>query len=124
MEMNFNYLFQYLEKENIIIDKSEFVFQVESHPNYPSLLSISDTLSFLKVENLVTRLETENLKHLPEKFIALVKEKGSIPFLAYIERLENGYQYIQNNKKENITVEQFKENFQNIVLLAEKVETN
>ena len=46
MTDNYNYLFQYLEKENITIDKSEFSFQIESQPDYPSLLSITDTLSF------------------------------------------------------------------------------
>ena len=42
----FNFLFHYLEKEEILLDKPEFLFQVQSHPNYPSLLAISDTLSF------------------------------------------------------------------------------
>lgn len=42
----FNQLFQYLEKEEITFDKNEFLFQIQSHPDFPSLLSISDTLSF------------------------------------------------------------------------------
>lgn len=46
MDENFNFLFYYLEKENLTIDKSEFLFQIQSHPDYPSSLSIADTLSF------------------------------------------------------------------------------
>jgi hypothetical protein len=38
MTENYNYLFQYLEKEGIFIDKTEFLFQMQSHPDYPSLL--------------------------------------------------------------------------------------
>lgn len=42
----FNYLFQYLEKEDIKVDKAEFLFQIQSHPGYPSVLAISDALTF------------------------------------------------------------------------------
>lgn len=44
MTKNYNYLSQYLEKEDIFIGKNEFLFQIQSHPNYPSLLSVADTL--------------------------------------------------------------------------------
>ncbi len=44
--MTENFLFQYLEKEDIFIDKNEFLFQIQSHPDYLSLLSIADTLRF------------------------------------------------------------------------------
>ena len=38
MNEKFFFLFQYLEKENINIDKNEFLFQIQSYPDYPSLL--------------------------------------------------------------------------------------
>lgn len=44
MTDNFSFFFHYLEKEKITIDKAEFIYQVQSHPDYPSLLAISDTL--------------------------------------------------------------------------------
>ncbi len=37
MTENFSFLFYYLEKENITIDKPEFAYQIQSHPDYPSL---------------------------------------------------------------------------------------
>jgi hypothetical protein len=122
MEINFNFLFQYLEKNNIVIDKSEFIFQIESHPNYPSLLAISDTLSFFKINNLVTKLERENIEHLPETFIGLINENKSAPSLTFIEQKDNSFQFSQNKKKVVLTIEEFKERFENIVLLAEKDE--
>lgn len=51
MNENFNSLFQYLEKENITIYKTEFEFQIQSHPEYPSLLSIAAALSFFNIDN-------------------------------------------------------------------------
>jgi ABC-type bacteriocin/lantibiotic exporter with double-glycine peptidase domain len=116
-----HFLFQYLKKEKIIIDQNEFRFQIESHPDGFSLLSISDTFSFFKIPNLVTRIEHEDLIHLPDRFIALLKE-GSAPFLAFIERLENNYLYTYQNKPIIISAEKFDAMFQNIVLLAEQEE--
>ncbi|PIF30110.1 hypothetical protein CLU81_0512 [Flavobacterium sp. 9] len=39
----FSFLCQYLKKESVNIDQDEFVFQTQSHPDYPLLLAISDT---------------------------------------------------------------------------------
>lgn len=44
-----NPIFQYLKKENININKSEFLFQQQSHPDFTKLLSIIDTLNFLNI---------------------------------------------------------------------------
>lgn len=46
MTGNLKFLFQYLSRINIKINRNEFAFQVQSHPDFPSLLSIIDTLSF------------------------------------------------------------------------------
>jgi uncharacterized membrane protein len=116
-----HFLFQYLKKEKIRIDQNEFRFQIESHPDGFSLLSISDTFSFFKISNLATRIEHEDLIHLPDRFIALIKEE-SAPFLAFIERLGNDYLYTYQDKPIVISAEKFDAMFQNIVLLAEQGE--
>lgn len=123
MNENFSFLFHYLKKENITIDQNEFLFQVQSHASYPSLLAISDTLSFLKTTNLATRLENEDLVHLPDTFIALIQEKEDNPFLEFVERKENGFQYSKEGKSNLVSNKKFEEMFQNIVLLAEKEES-
>jgi hypothetical protein len=122
MTENFPFLFHYLKKEQITIDQNEFLFQVQSHTSYPSLLAISDTLSFLKINNLATRLESQDLVHLPDTFIALIQEKVDNPFLAFVERKENGFQYSKEGKPVVVSNKKFDEMFQNIVLLAEKEE--
>lgn len=124
MPENFSFLFQYLKKEKITIDQNEFLFQVESHTSYPSLLAISDTLSFLKVNNLATRLEFEDIDHLPNTFIALIEEKPNNPFLAFLERKEDSFQYSRDGKTITVSKDFFKTMFQNIVLLAEKDEND
>ena len=51
MVENFPFLFKYLEREQISFDIAEFYFQIQSHPEYPSLLSIVDTLNFFILKN-------------------------------------------------------------------------
>ncbi|MDX6187828.1 vitamin K epoxide reductase family protein [Flavobacterium sp. Fl-318] len=122
MSENFSFLFHYLKKENITIDEREFTFQVQSHSDYPSLLAVSDTLSFFNINNLATRIENEDLEHLPDNFTALISDENKNPFLAFVERNQSDFRYTQDAKSVQISKGAFSERFQNIVLLAEKEE--
>ena len=86
MTVNFNYLFQMLEKENLTIDKTEFEFQIQSHPDYPSLLAIADTLSFFNIDNGVIRIAISDIELLPDRFVTLLKEEESDAKLYFIEK--------------------------------------
>lgn len=124
MNLDLNFLFNYLEKEKISFDQSEFEFQIESHPDYPSLLSIADTLSFFKIKNLATKIINKDLVHLPNNFIALIQDKNLLSNLTLVEKTKIGYRYLDND----VVVEKFEadflEVFENIVLLAEKEEND
>lgn len=122
MTANSYALFQYLEKESIKVDKKEFLFQVQSHPDYPSLLSISDALSFFKINNLATVIDNEDLELLPNNFIALIKDNEPNPFLAFVVRTNKGFQYTNDVKSVSVDKETFTNIFENIVLVAEKEE--
>lgn len=121
MNENYHFLFEYLKKEQITIDRNEFLFQIQSHPESPSLLAISETFDYFGIQNLATRIEKEDITGLPDHFIALLKEE-SAPFLAFIERLENGFRYTHKDKPVIVDPEEFDTIFQNIVLLAEQEE--
>lgn len=121
MNENYHFLFEYLKKEQIAIDRNEFLFQIQSHPESPSLLAISETFDYFGILNLATRVEKEEITGLPNHFIALLKEE-SAPFLAFIERLENGFRYTHKDKSVIVDPEEFDAVFQNIVLLAEQEE--
>ena len=93
MNENFKFLFQYLEKENITIDKNEFEIQIQSHPDYPSLLTISDTLSFFNIDNGAMRIDVSEIVLLPDCFIALLSEEVKEPQMYFIEKKGNSYFY-------------------------------
>jgi len=122
MPENYSYLFQYLKKEGIPIDKDEFEFQVQSHPDYPSLLSISDTLSFFNINNGAMRLASSEIELLPERFIAVLREENNKLQLCFIEKKGNEYVYIKDKKSLIISKQDLETKWENIVLLAEKSE--
>lgn len=123
MTDNYNYLFQYLEKEGIFIDKNEFLFQIQSHPDFPSLLAIADTLSFFGVENGIIRVPFLDLEYLPNRFVALLNQDRSNPELCFIEKKEEVYFYTKDNKCNKISHSSLEQQWYGIVLLAETSET-
>lgn len=122
MPENLITLFLYLEKEQIIIDKKEFEFQVQSHPDYPSFLAIVDTLTFFNIDNGAIRLNASEIELLPVNFIAFLKDEMNNPQLYFIEKKANYYLYTKDNKTTNISKQEIEARWENIVLLVEKPE--
>ncbi|HBK82672.1 MAG TPA: hypothetical protein DDZ41_03610 [Flavobacterium sp.] len=122
MTENFNYLFQYLEKENITIDKTEFEFQIQSHPAYPSLLSITDTLSFFSIDNLATRVAKEQIDDLPTQFIVYLNEELNPPGLFFIEKKGENYSILKDKNTNTISLQELEQRWLEIVLVVEKQE--
>ncbi|UTX48097.1 vitamin K epoxide reductase family protein [Chryseobacterium sp. MA9] len=97
----------YLDDNKIRIDKDEFEFQLEGHPDFPSLLAFSDALHFFNIENYSYRIDNDEKDILPENFLALVE----------------GELAIVNNKNNKITVngsptEDFFSEWENIILVV------
>lgn len=123
MSLTINPILLYLKKENITIDESEFEFQVSSHPNYPSLLSIVDALNFFSIENGAFQLDFDQIEQLPSLFIALLKGENEIPTLFFVEQKNGSYFYTNNNKVKYITKETLKSLWLGTVLLLDVPET-
>lgn len=62
---------KYLKSANYNIENKTFEFQLETHPDYPSIKSISDTFDYFGIENLIAKVPKEILHKLPKFFIAL-----------------------------------------------------
>ena len=58
-------------KYSNVVDDFEDLFS--SHPNYPSLFAITDSLSLLGIENLAVKIPKEQFIELPEIFLTLYK---------------------------------------------------
>jgi protein-disulfide isomerase/uncharacterized membrane protein len=118
----FNCLFHYLEKEEILLDQPEFLFQIQSHPNYPSLLAISDTLYFFNIDNVAARVRFTEIDNMPNRFITLLNENSGKSQLHFIEKKGDSYFSTKDKKTIEISKNTLKSRWENIVLLAEKSE--
>jgi uncharacterized membrane protein/thiol-disulfide isomerase/thioredoxin len=57
---------------NIKVTKKTIKESLEKHPNYPSLLSVSDSLNTWKINNLSLEATPENLKEFPVPFMVQI----------------------------------------------------
>ena len=111
MAINYNFLFYYLEKEDIFIDKEEFILQIQLHPDYPSLLSIADTLSFFNIENGAIRIDFTDLELLPNRFIVLLNKEEKKDELSDIEKKDNKYCILDHKKSKEISLIDLEKNW-------------
>lgn len=118
----FNYLYEYIEKEFIILDISEFEFQIQSHPDYPSLLAISDTLNFFNIDNIAIKLAFEEMDNLPIRFIAQLFTDLKTQQFYYIEKKGKQFFYTNDKKSTEISKSELEKRWSGIVLLVEKSE--
>ena len=114
---------QLLKSLKIPVTNTTAIEQVESHPDYPSLYSISDSLTKWKVENAAFHVDAEKLDELPVPFIAHTRKGGGNFVL--VQNVNGTIDFInEKGKAENTSRENFLKNWTNTVLLAEKKEAS
>ncbi|MGG7035717.1 MAG: vitamin K epoxide reductase family protein [Flavobacterium sp.] len=124
MSKNNNSLFQYLKKESIAIDQAEFEFQLQSHPDYGSLLAMSDTLNFLNIDNGAISVSSSEIDLLPTNFLTILKHQNNKPQLYFIEKRAELYYLEEDNKIKVLSKADLENRWHGVVLLAEKMEEN
>lgn len=77
---------KFLKFHNFTRAISEFEDYYQSHPNFPSLFALTDTLSFLNIENVAARVEKNQLNELPESFLGYVSNDIQSVELALIRK--------------------------------------
>ncbi|WP_086476616.1 hypothetical protein [Arenibacter amylolyticus] len=89
----------YLATQKIKIDKNEFAFLCKSHPDYPSLLAVSDTLKFFRINNGVLFVSSPEIELLPNVFIAKLNTERPNPFSQIVKK--NKLYNIKNKDSNN-----------------------
>lgn len=110
---NLQSILSYLKTEEIEIDFDEFQFQVESHPEYPSLLAFSDALFFFNVNNVATKIPFQQIDTLPDNYVAVLEDN-----LAFIQSTPKGF--VKDEKP--ISKEELEKQWKEIILLVEGTE--
>lgn len=102
------------------VSKTTISNVLQQHPNYPSILSISETLNYWNVENVILNTSVEKLKELPLPFITLLKGNENI-FITVTQVSDSYVSYYSQINKKLITQEhnKFITLWKPVVLLAE-----
>ncbi len=118
MEHPTNYLVKkYLNENGYFEEKKEFENLFLSHPNYPSLFAVTDTLDLLGIENVVARVEKDLLMSMPKQFLAIVEKEES---LAFVQIKEQQIIVELNEKKKTIySIDSFLDIWNTIVIAVE-----
>jgi ABC-type bacteriocin/lantibiotic exporter with double-glycine peptidase domain len=69
-------LIRWLQKLNIPVSARYIKEKFLSHPDYPSLLSITDSLNELGIENAALVVDKEKLNEIPIPFLAHIYTKA------------------------------------------------
>ncbi|QHI36210.1 hypothetical protein IMCC3317_15690 [Kordia antarctica] len=116
-------LFLYLRKQHIYIDKKEFTFQFESHPEYPSLLAVSDTLNFFNISNGALHVDAVDFKLLPKTFFTKLQETNTDTLtLVETKQSDNQYRIYQGSKVKTVSRDSLLQKWKGIVFLIENSE--
>lgn len=112
---------QLLRSLKVPVTATTAIEQVESHPDFPSLYSISDSLKSWKVENGAFKVEPEKLDDLPKPFIAHTHKDGGTFVL--VKNVNGTVDFInEKGREEKQDRETFLKDWTSNVLLAEKNE--
>lgn len=112
---------QLLDELNVKVNSSTILKSMESHPDYPSLLSICDFLTMLNIDNQVYRIENKDFDvlNLQFPFITHLSKDGGNFLL--VHEIKHGHFRVsdENNKNRMIAEREFLSSWEGIVLYAE-----
>ena len=95
--------------------KSGFEELFLSHPNYPSVFALTDSLDMLSVENIAARVPKEQFEELPDSFLAFFNRD-----LVLVVKLEKEV-VVENEKgiKSKLTIDDFCKDWDGIIIVIE-----
>lgn len=105
------------------ITKTALAREIEEHPDYPALLSISDVLRHYGIDNLAIKLAPERLDQAPTPFITPVRgQKSPTAYFTVVREVtEDGVSFFDPEKHKWVStpLNGFLHRFSGTVLLAE-----
>jgi uncharacterized membrane protein len=105
------------------ISNTTLIKEIEEHPNYPSLLSVSDLLTAYGVENVGIKFDFATIDSLPYPFLTQLEgSKSNILFFTVVKEIKDGSVILYDpelHKWNKLPMKEFKERCSRIALLAE-----
>ncbi|MGH2664556.1 vitamin K epoxide reductase family protein [Flavobacterium sp.] len=105
---------RYLDINYFSDQKEAFEDLFLSHPNYPSIFAITDSLDMLSVENIAIKVPKEQLPELPDSFLAIFKEE-----LVLVSKTDSLIKIEAKGEKKNISTNEFLEDWNGVIVAVE-----
>ncbi len=70
-----------------------------SHPDYPSLNAITDTLDYFDIENIAAKVQDNQLLQIPNKIISLITTDSGEAYVYIIKKDLDSVSYLDENNK-------------------------
>lgn len=113
----------FLELADVKISYTTLQQEVEDHPDYPSLLSISDIFSKYKVDNITANFDPRDLVKIPPPFITQIKgTENDIEYFTVVKQFNNGVVSAfdpERMKWREYSFQEFADRTSGVVLLAD-----
>lgn len=114
---------RFLELLGVPYSKNQLEKDLEEHPDFPSLLSISDTLANYNIENISIQVDRDKMMDLPAPFITQIKlsRKGGELFTV-VRQMDGQLMNFFNPERQywqHTTVDDFVEKTSRVILLGE-----
>src|ERR1700759_1530964 len=111
-----------LKSLNLQVNTKDIIADLDKHPDYPSMLAISDVLNNFNVANSAFRVPAEDLANIPAPFIIHANTNNG-EFLV-VQKVSGSDFYISGDKYDNkrTPLDELRKIFGNVVLVPEPVE--
>jgi ABC-type bacteriocin/lantibiotic exporter with double-glycine peptidase domain len=111
----------YLQLLNVKVLVATAQKNIEENPNYPSLLSLSETFEKYNITNDAFEVSREELDQLEMPFVAFVSMPGVGKDFVLVRAMNNdSVSFLHNSKKkQTMRRDEFLKRYQNVVWMAE-----
>ncbi len=102
-------------------NSSAFKDHYLSHPNYPSLYAVTDTLDFFGIENIAARVTIDQFNDLPNQFLTLYNTTKGEQFVYITQKNEESIDLIdEDNNAQNVSKNDFITNWREIIVAIDE----
>ncbi len=98
-------------------DSAAFTDHYYSHPDYPSLYAVTDTLDFFGINNVAAKVSPDQLNDLPDQFLTLYNTKKGEQYVFITKKEDDSISFTdENNKAYKVPKNEFAANWRKIIV--------
>lgn len=102
------------------IPKGDLKLYLVSHPDYPSLRSITDTLDYFGIDNIAINVPKETLGQLPFAFLALFNQQQTESCVMATKTNDRMLVYFEDGSKRSLSQNEFQETWTGAAIVIEE----